>query len=345
MNLLNERPLVSGLVLGLVAGILIGWFALGWGLWPVTWTDASPDLLYETYRADYVLMVAKLYQQNRDAVKVQQRMATFENPAEYTCGLAVEAPGGPDRQALLELAQVASPGIDCDAVAAGAEPPTEEDGGLIRSLAVICSVGLLAAAAVGAVFFYISRRGARPLAEEEMPEGQPAASLAGAGGRTIPLAQFPTEYNIGHDTYDDSFSIETSTGEFLGECGVGISEAIGIGDPKKVTAFEVWLFDKNDIRTVTKVIMSEHAYYDEALRAKLAPKGEAVLARPNETVVLETASLIINARIIELEYGSGELPPNSFFERMVVEMAAWAKEAAEAPDEAPVEADAEDFAL
>ena len=83
MVCLNERPLVSGLVLGLVAGIVIGWFALGWGLWPVTWTDASPDLLHETYRSDHVLMVAKLYQQNRDAVKAQQRMATFESVRLY----------------------------------------------------------------------------------------------------------------------------------------------------------------------------------------------------------------------------------------------------------------------
>jgi hypothetical protein len=107
---------------------------------------------------------------------------------------------------------------------------------------------------------------------------------------------------------------------------MGISEAIGVGDPKKVTAFEVWLFDKNDIRTITKVIMSEHAYHDDALRAKLAPKGEAALARPGETVVLETASLIINAHIVEIEYGTGELPPQSFFNRIVVELATWAKE-------------------
>jgi hypothetical protein len=344
MNLLNERPLVSGLVLGLVAGILIGWFALGWGIAPVTWTDASPDLLYEDYRSDYVMMVAKLYQQNRDAVKAQQRMATFEDSAVYACELVNRVPGGPDMLALNELAQVLSPGIDCGTGVATLTP-AEEESSLPGRLALLCGVGLLAAAVVGGVFFLISRRGVRLPAEDEMPEGQPAASLAGAGGRTIPLAQWPTEYNIGHDTYDDSFSIETSTGEFLGECGVGISESVGIGDPKKVTAFEVWLFDKNDIRTVTKVIMSEHAYYDEALRAKLAPKGEAVLASLNETVVLETASLIINARIVELEYGTGELPPKSFFERMVVEMAAWAKEPVEVLDQGSAGADAEDFAL
>lgn len=353
MNLLNERPLVSGLALGLVAGILIGWFALGWGIAPVTWTDASPDLLYEAYRSDYVLMTAKMYQQNRDAVKAQQRMATFEDAAGYTCELVAGAADGPDRESLQELAQALSPGIECGApaeeVAAPIEevaaPVEEEKGSLAGRIALICGVGLLAAAIVGGVFFLISRRGLRPAVQEEVTEGQPAASLAGAGGRTIPLAQFPTEYNLGHDTYDDSFSIETASGEFLGECGVGISELISVGEPKKVTAFEVWLFDKNDIRTVTKVIMSEHAYYDEALRAKLAPKGEAVLARPNETVVLETASLIINARIVELKYGAGELPANSYVERMVAEVAAWAKEPDNVQEQAPAEAGTEEFSL
>ena len=122
------------------------------------------------------------------------------------------------------------------------------------------------------------------------------------------------------------FSIENAEGDFLGECGVGLSETIGADLPKNVTAFEVWLFDKNDIRTVTKVVMSDHAFFDEAIKAKLAPKGEPVLARPNETIVLETATLIVNAVITELEYGAEAMPPQSYFERFVVEMSAWAKE-------------------
>jgi hypothetical protein len=73
-----------------------------------------------------------------------------------------------------------------------------------------------------------------------------------------PLGHFFTTYQLGEDTYDESFSIETPMGEFLGECGMGISETIGVGDPDKVTAFEVWLFDKSDIRTVTKVLMSQY---------------------------------------------------------------------------------------
>ncbi len=96
-----------------------------------------------------------------------------------------------------------------------------------------------------------------------------------------PITQYMSTYILGDDLYDNSFSIETPSGEFLGECGSGISRPSAWAIPRKVTATEVWLFDKNDIRTVTKVLMSEHAYNDQALRTKLAPKGEAVWLAPN----------------------------------------------------------------
>ncbi len=337
MNILKERPLVSGLVIGLVVGILFGWMVMGWVISPLKWVDANPELLREDFRSDYVRMTAALFSFTNNPVDAQGRMREWSGAAEYTCQLANDAPAGSlERQQLLSLAQTLSPGIDCEnmTVAPTEETDQEEGESLLSRLALLCGVGLLALLVAGGAFWVIYRRGTRPeTGEEDLPTEEPTFTLSDAAGRTIPLAQFPTEFNIGHDTYDDSFSIETATGEFLGECGVGISEAIGVGDPKKVTAFEVWLFDKNDIRTITKVIMSEHAYYDDALRAKLAPKGEAVLARPGETVVLETASLIINARIVEMEYGTGELPPQSFLNRLVVELAAWAKEGSEAPPE------------
>lgn len=161
----------------------------------------------------------------------------------------------------------------------------------------------------------------------EAPAGfdSDGTSESGESG-IIPISTYRTSYAYGQDSYDDSFSIENANGEFLGECGVGISETVGSGSNRAVSALEVWLFDKNDIRTITKVAMSEHIWMDEAVRAKLEPKGEPVMVQPDEVIVLETASLIINARITELEYGSNpELPENSYFERLSVEMSAWAK--------------------
>jgi hypothetical protein len=98
-----------------------------------------------------------------------------------------------------------------------------------------------------------------------------------------------------------------------------------VGDPKKVTAFEVWLFDKNDIQTVTKVLMSEHAFNDPAILQKLASKGEPVQVGPDKRILLETATLQLEARVVDVIYGQGALPPNSFFERLTLELAVWPK--------------------
>jgi hypothetical protein len=180
------------------------------------------------------------------------------------------------------------------------------------------------------------------LGRKKKEEGQEPRSAAAAGarlsqaaektdftaiGQDTPLVQFMTTYLHGDDLYDDSFSIETPSGEFLGETGVGVSETLNAGsDAKNVTALEVWLFDKNDIRTVTKVLMSDHAFNDDAIRAKLAPKGDAVQIKANDKFALETATLRVQCRIVDLAYKSAAMPPNSVLERITIELAAWKRE-------------------
>jgi len=147
-------------------------------------------------------------------------------------------------------------------------------------------------------------------------------------GESPPMHQFVTTYVLGDNLFDDSFSIESAAGEFLGECGVGISEAIGVGEPKRVTAFEVWLFDQNDIKTVTKVLMSGHAFYDDVIRSELEKKGEPVLADPGVEFVLATNNLRIIGRVMDMGYGEGPLPEESFFDRLSIEMSVWPNDGA-----------------
>ncbi len=161
--------------------------------------------------------------------------------------------------------------------------------------------------------------------------GMPDEDTAGKGpdffrnSGESPVSQFMTTYMQGDEQYDDSFSIDNPMGEFMGECGVGISDTIGVGDPKKVAAFEVWLFDKNDIQTVTKVLMSEHTFSDPASQQRLMSKGEPILAEPGKRILLETATLQLEARIVDMNYGQGPLPPNSYFDRLTLELAVWPK--------------------
>jgi hypothetical protein len=162
---------------------------------------------------------------------------------------------------------------------------------------------------------------------ESGPAVQPFASQPEFAGDDS-LATFRTIYNLGEDKYDDSFSIESPTGDFLGECGVGIGDLIGVGDPNKVSAFEVWLFDKNDIQTVTKVLMSNYSYHDDETRTRLSAKGDPVVAEAGGVISLQTASLEVEARIVDMIYGESALPSQSFFERLTIELRAWSRDAA-----------------
>jgi len=146
------------------------------------------------------------------------------------------------------------------------------------------------------------------------PSPAPAATEAGA------LGPFVATYNLGDIDFDMSFGIESAAGDFLGECGLGMAETIGGGDVQRVTAFEVWLFDKTDIRTVSVVLASAHAHADAALRTKLASRGEIVLAQPGASFVVKTSSLKLEGKILDMAYGSGDVPAQSYFTTFSVEL-------------------------
>ena len=140
-----------------------------------------------------------------------------------------------------------------------------------------------------------------------------------------PVAQFMSTYAFGDDRYDESFTFDAPNGEFLGECGVSISDIIGVGEPKKISAFDIWLFDKNDVQTVTKVLMSKHSYEDPVSLQRLEIRGEPILAEPGAQFVLETATLRLDGRIVDVMYGDMPLPEDSYFQRCTVELAIYRK--------------------
>ncbi len=165
---------------------------------------------------------------------------------------------------------------------------------------------------------------AKALAIERAVESR--ATNFAALGEQLPLVHKLSTYVFGDYHFDESFSIELPNGEFLGECGLGLTTPISRVDATRITALEVWVFDKNDIRTCTHVIASQHAFHDPALRGKLDPKGPVIQADLDAITVLETRTLRLQARILDMQYGfSDTLPPASYFEHLVVEIAVWQK--------------------
>ena len=322
----TKNPIFVG-VIAFILGWAIGLFVFGWGIWPVEYQGATAYDLSSEAQQHLVTTSADLYGYNKDAQMAQQSLGSWGGDT-LACEMATQTTDPAQSQKLIMVATAVN-GTGCGV----AEPAAQEEGG--SSLSTIFFLVILLILIVGAIMVLRGRRNDMLNGDKNAVPDTVFGTIPDEGPTSgdetefdaVPIAKFQTTYNHGHESFDDSFSIEKSDGSFLGECGVSIAESIGSDSPKSVTAIEVWLFDKNDIRTITRVAMSEHAFYDEAMKAKLAPKGEPALAKENEIVVLETAALIINVELKGLQYGTSEsLPPDSYFERVTFELSAWAKE-------------------
>ncbi len=330
--------LVAGLIVGLVMGVFYAWV-----IDPVEWKNGTPAQLRDDLRQDYLRMAIDSCSVNNDE---NMAMSRYENLGEYAKDTLEKVGANPAEVSpyalqnfraivesfILEIPQETS--------SSGTTEAPQEEGlvsTIIKILPYFCG-GIFIIVVVILAIILIRRRmqpreeysssSYQELEEEQEYYDEPEMDMrfknaVGNSSNKEPLATFRTIYSLGDDLYDDSFSIESPAGDFLGECGAGIGDIIGVGDPKKVSAFEIWLFDKNDIQTETKVLLSTYAYNDIETRNRLAAKGDPVLAQNGGIIDLETESLRVEARIVDMTYGEGALPSESFFERIAIELRAY----------------------
>jgi hypothetical protein len=206
-------------------------------------------------------------------------------------------------------------------VAAAAPPAAEAEGGGFSwpTLLVAC---LLLLVALGAAVWLLGRWQRNRTVTRKPP--QPVWE----GEGPAPIKRWTGTYTLGQDNYDEFFTIETENGDFLGESGMGIMETVPGSSPKQVMAFDVGLFDKTDITTLSRVVMSEQAYNDPTIMAKVEanPQAEAILATPGKQFTLETSAMRVEAKIEDMEYGPGG---NVFFNKLKLSLAVFVKEGAD----------------
>jgi hypothetical protein len=330
---LIRQPLVLG-GLGLLFGMIFGLVVLGWGLWPIEWVNGAPANMSMDYQRQYLCTLIDSYVRNQDQNLMRVRWSSLgsgnvdllKNLTASECRFTSNA----EIDSFKTIMNVAP------ASALTVTPSTSNSAASLNRvsfLPVLFFCGLTLAA--GGLLFFLLRKGSKfnfnPLKKVKKDVGtsekftSPNPPKAQEHLKEQPMAQFVASYHIGQDLYDESFSIDSTSGEFLGECGLGIAESIGVGDPKKVTALEMWLFDKNDIQTGTKVLMSEHAFKDESIRQRLIAKGEPVLIKPGQQFIMETSALQLEAKVSNLVYGRGPLPENSFFSQLTLEISVFHK--------------------
>ena len=345
VGLLQRRiwigPLI-GVVIGISLGLLIGWLVM-----PVNWQPNQDD----------VLAVADSYSLNGDPVLARARLKNLSKADQERILKALiqdQAMKGNSIVVgrLTNLAPVLGistgaegpiPGVTPPAISVTTRLPASptpsapallDIGSLVTFFLIVLAFLLIAAINVIFVVRILPSLRARRPARVSEGTAPGAAPTTVEGERPMPpvpappattspggLGRFVPSYTLGNDNYDTSYSLETPRGEFLGECGMGISETIGEGKPDKVVAFDLWLFDKADVRTVTQILMSEYAFKEQNIRTKLGTKGEIILAEKGKTLRFETASLRVDAQIVELIYATNaNYPPNSHFQKVIVEI-------------------------
>jgi hypothetical protein len=337
------NPIVTG-ILGLLVGIFIGLVILGWWLYPVQWTNASPADLSPDTQVAFLRTCIDAYGYNGDAAQAKACYDSLGEGAAAALQQIVQDPAPQDPKLVAAFGSIALEGgvsltpiaeqsgevqaPESGAPEAGATAfalpqgagETQPSGGGSSWLTFIC-VGGLIIAAILALLYLLNRFGVLSLGGTSRTAAEDSkgaeAPIDYSAEEIPPISRNIAAYQLGNDLFDEVYSIE-SDGEFLGEYGAAIADYTGVGGPKKVSAFEVWLFDKNHIPTTTRVLMSEQAYADTGKRQKLEAKGETLLAEPDRPVVLETNTLRLVARLIDMNYAQGAA--GTYFERFVLEL-------------------------
>lgn len=327
--LLKKLPVMP--VLLLIAGFLFG-LLFGYVIAPVNFVDATPAYLRADLQEDYLRMAIDSFRLNADPNLAVQRWQNLGPGAQEAYNRIQEDPRGADPGVIKIYGEVIT-SVLSDVIDANASASDALGGSTLTRTAFIAVGGFFLLGVIAAGVMYLSRYLRKRETAEVTTVVQDTEVSRNAEktnfedmGLAPPITQTMTTYVLGDDLYDESFSIDTEAGEFMGEYGVGVSESIGVGDPKKVSALEIWLFDKNDIKTATKVLMSQHAYNDSEIRNRLERKGELVVVEPQSQVLLETATLQLLATVVDLEYGKGPMPNNSYFQRITLELAIWPRQ-------------------
>jgi len=323
--------LIIGLILGLVYGYIID---------PVEWIDMPLVLAREDIQDDYLRMAIDLYEYTSDKNLAYKRWQELGVAAKDTLTRVENYPGTLERDEIYRFKELM---VLEDSIVARdmCETVALTNNNICISLwtGTIILIGLLS------VIFYSRTKPQSlkppsqsiPIAKDgvlERPGGfrslpfDPEGEVILDHDRPLeqidpPLSHFSTTYEIGDDLFDESYSIDTPSGEFLGECGIEIVKWLNIDTPKKAAAFDVWLFDKNEIDTKSFVLMSESLYTNDMERIQLETKGRTQIAEIGKELTLETDHLIMKIRVVDMVCSQVEIGGWEHFQSLTLDINVW----------------------
>jgi hypothetical protein len=319
--------IVFGLVIGLIYGYLIN---------PVEWVDASIEATREDLQEDFLRMAIESYSLNQDAVSAIARWEEMGSSGRKTLDRVYENPGPQGLDAVNQFRDLVIPqdniasGKTCEVVCANCDTTICQ---------VLWGMTLVFVAGLGVYFYQRTKPKAVRSGKSQFPGAKiwdrfqklstPSKRRKSRKTRVAskldppPLANFMCTCIRGSASFDEAYSIDSRDGEFLGECGVELIKT-SMGDKgEKPVAFDVWLFDKNEINTKSIVLMSAKAFSDEILRKQLSTRGKTVKAVIGEESYLQTDHLLMKFRIVDMICSKGETGLCEAFTRLSIDINIW----------------------
>lgn len=233
MNQLTTNRNWLTLLVVFIAGILIGLIVLGWGLFPVKWTNANLRDLREGAQNNYLSAVADSYTANRDLNLAQDRLKEWTpNETRILLDKLAARYGAEGRiqqvQSLQTLADAvqAAPAAQPTATPAAAKGAIQLNSNLLMLLGLLLGVIILGAG-LGLLAWWIvkPRQQASTPPESSLPFAEPPPVMDTHQPGRSPVAA-PSPFAFQDETTDDRFEDVEDT-EDLGDGGeeIGSYEA------------------------------------------------------------------------------------------------------------------------
>jgi hypothetical protein len=149
------------------------------------------------------------------------------------------------------------------------------------------------------------------------------AAAAASTGAMTKVGEYRAQYELGTADYDEAFDIFDANGAYIGQCGLGLVDPVGASHDQ-AAALQVWMWDTNDSETKVKVLISEGAHRDAALRDRLGGEHEVIPIREGTPFELRSFNLLLKGVVEKIEYAEQE-PVNGIFSDVQVRMAVYLK--------------------
>jgi hypothetical protein len=346
IDMFRDRNVQIGAAVGLIVGLLLGWFVLGWWLAPVQWVNARPGDLHPDWQKHYVAMVVDSYLLSGNSQIAQARLKGFDQAnlgslfgeveAEFERQGATREVQGTRQLADLLGVTIERPESPTTPVSAAATREPEaatgslapEPGGRSPRWALVCGLVLLAilivVGGVGGVMWY-QRRSMQFEGEEGKAERGTGRTRREPRIESMNVGERATiQYQGEGPGYEQQVQIYRGD-DIVGSCGLrGVST---LSDGGRVVACAAWLYEPKvpELSADTCVLVSRRVYQNEALRASLIHDREprdVIPAEPGQTAHLEHETLEMTLRVIDVEYAD---PDEQYISRLIVELEPVAK--------------------